>query len=276
MTSLESRLALHSWTLDSTPLPEFLAVARSAGYSAVELRHTDFERRIEMGERNEQVLAMVRESGLKVVTLGLEPGLLYARGEEQRRLRESLEQSCAYAVALGCDTLVITPGQNSPDKTLDEAAASLRKAAEIAASEGLRLAFEFYAPHPIVNSLAMTCELLSLADHPGCGILLDTFHLASSGFKWSELADVPDALIWDVQFSDVPKGSAHTGQPSLLQRLAPGRGGIPWAEMLKVLASKNYQGYLSYEAPNAEHWARPPLEVARGGFDILRFAEVTA
>ena len=37
-------LALHTWTLDSTPLPEALAVAKRTGWEAVELRRIDFLR----------------------------------------------------------------------------------------------------------------------------------------------------------------------------------------------------------------------------------------
>jgi sugar phosphate isomerase/epimerase len=36
------------------------------------------------------------------------------------------------------------------------------------------------------------------------------------------------------------------------------------------LAEKDYSGYLSYEAPNPEQWARSPYEVAREGVDLTR------
>ena len=40
------RLALHTWTLDATPLAEALQVARATGWDAVELRRLDFARRV--------------------------------------------------------------------------------------------------------------------------------------------------------------------------------------------------------------------------------------
>ena len=33
--------------------------------------------------------------------------------------------------------------------------------------------------------------------------------------------------------------------------------------MFQLLVEKGYDGYLSYEAPNPELWARPPAELAR-------------
>ena len=38
------RLALHTWTVDTTPLADALAAAKAGGFHAVELRRTDFKR----------------------------------------------------------------------------------------------------------------------------------------------------------------------------------------------------------------------------------------
>ena len=39
---------------------------------------------------------------------------------------------------------------------------------------------------------------------------------------------------------------------------------------LGLLAEKGYTGYLSYEAPNPEQWARSPYDVAREGVELTR------
>src|SRR3989442_190957 len=41
---MKNPLALHTWTLDTTPLADLLAVARRTGWDAVELRRLDFLR----------------------------------------------------------------------------------------------------------------------------------------------------------------------------------------------------------------------------------------
>ena len=51
-------LALHTWTLDSTPLPEALAVAKRTGWDAVELRRIDFIRAREAGKTDADVLEL--------------------------------------------------------------------------------------------------------------------------------------------------------------------------------------------------------------------------
>ena len=44
MKKMQDRLALHTWTVDTTPLAAALAAARDGGFNAVELRRVDFTR----------------------------------------------------------------------------------------------------------------------------------------------------------------------------------------------------------------------------------------
>ena len=50
----------------------------------------------------------------------------------------------------------------------------------------------------------------------------------------------------------------------------PGKGIVDWPAMLGLLKKKGYTGFLSYEAPNPELWARPPVEVAREGVELTK------
>ena len=70
MSKMSERLALHTWSLDTTPLAETLRAAREGGWNAVELRRIDFTRCFEKGMTNDQVVALVRESGMKTAVLG--------------------------------------------------------------------------------------------------------------------------------------------------------------------------------------------------------------
>ena len=49
MSQKFGRLALHMWTIDTTPLASALDAAKQAGYDAVELRRTDFKRCFDAG-----------------------------------------------------------------------------------------------------------------------------------------------------------------------------------------------------------------------------------
>ena len=101
MRKMRDRLALHTWTLDTTPLGEVLRAAKAAGWNAVELRRVDFTRCFDAGMSNGQVLDLVRASGLEVACVGTEYGLIFAKGEEKKRLLKVLDETCANARALG-------------------------------------------------------------------------------------------------------------------------------------------------------------------------------
>ena len=57
------RLALHTWTLDSTPLPEVLRIARETGWEAVEMRAIDFARAAEAGQSEDDVSSWCGRAG---------------------------------------------------------------------------------------------------------------------------------------------------------------------------------------------------------------------
>lgn len=268
LTNLNDRIGLHSWTLDTTPLADVLRIARETGYNAVELRHVDFTRCIEDGMSNEEVLAMIRASGLVVSCMGLESGMLFAQGDEQRRLFDSMEEMCARAAALGCEVMMVAPGSN-PATNVKDAARNFATGCEIAHKHGLRCALEFGSRHPVVNRLAVAREILALANQPNGGLLIDTYHAQCVGDGGRAFEDVPAGDIIAFQFSDVPPGPI-TGTGTPLDRLPPGKGVVRWREVLRLLMEKGYDGYINYEAPNPTLWGRAPEEVAREGVERIR------
>lgn len=268
MSKMRDRLALHTWTLDTTPLAEALAAAKKAGWNAIELRRIDFTRCFEKGMTNAQVLDLVRASGLKVACLGTEYGLIFAKGEERERLLKVLDETCANAAALDCDLVMIAPGQNPPG-TLAEGAANFRAGGEIAKKHGVRFSIEFNSAHAVIKNLQAGGEMVDLAKHPNCGLLLDAYHMERSGSGGRGFESYPAQKIFAFQFSDVPDAPPSTANRPT-DRLPPGKGKVRWREVFQLLKEKNYAGYLSYEAPNPEQWSRPPQDVAREAVEATR------
>jgi sugar phosphate isomerase/epimerase len=262
------RLALHTWTLDTTPLPAALAAAKAGGFNAVELRRVDFTRSFEQGMANAQVLDLIRAAEIAVCTLGCEYGWLFAKGQERERLFDVLEETCENALALDCPQIMCAPGPTGGDKA--EAIENLKRGADLCGKYGLSLAIEFNSQHAVINSIAALREILAGAGRSNAGMLLDAYHLERSGAGGRGFADVAAEEIAYFQFSDVPPGPIPEGVKRPTDRLPPGHGIVRWIEVLRLLAEKGYDGYLSYEAPNPAQWARPPVEVAREGAEAMR------
>jgi sugar phosphate isomerase/epimerase len=273
MNDLADRLALHSWTLESQPLPEMLSAAATAGYRAVELRHLDFQRCRDRGMSDDEIVALIEKSGLEVEIIGIENGLLYAEGKEQERLYESLERNCQLAITLGCKLLGTSSGQNKPTKDLDAVADSLRRAGRIVDRFGLRLALEANSRHPVMNSPSVSLKVVRDANHPACGLLLDAYHLECGGLGGRGFDFVPGELIWAFQYSDAPSPPERSAARRPLDRLPPGAGVINWREVHELICEKGYDGYWAYEAPNPAQWGRDPVEVAREGFRIVELVQ---
>jgi len=259
-------LALHTWTLDTTPLAEVLRVAKRVGWDGIELRRVDFARAAEAGKRAEDVLALVEASGLGVACVGVEPGWMGAEDAERERLFGAFAESCRWAAELGARTVMSPVDRGRLD--LRRAATSLRAVGELAVKHAVRLALEFNSQAEQLNTLASVREVLALANDPSCGLLLDTYHLGRSGATLAEIEKVPLAEIAYVQFSDVPRSGLEPGKA--LDRLPPGRGSVPFKEIFALLARKGYRGFMSYEAPNPAAWARPAEDVAREALEATR------
>ena len=260
MIGAKDRLALHTWSLDTTPLAAALAAAKAGGFNAVELRRIDFVRCYEQGLANADVITLIRASGMPVCTLGVEYGVLFATGEESRRLFDVFAQSCRNAKALGCRQLMSAPGPLVG--TMAQAIANLRIAADMAGEHGLELAIEFNSQHEVINSVDTLRELVSGAGRPDCGLLLDAYHLHRSGSPGRGFEQVPGSEIIAFQYSDCSPAPV-TGVRRPTDRLLPGDGCVLWLEVLGLLGEKGYAGFLSYEAPNPALWARSPVDVAR-------------
>ena len=265
---VKNPLALHTWTLDTTPLARVLDIVKTTGWQGIELRRLDFKRAADAGQPAEAVLDLVKRSALGVSCVGVELGWLWAEGAERARLLAAFDESCRWAKSLGCGT-VMSPVDRG-EGTVARAADSVKEVGEIAGRHGVRLALEFNSQCAQINTLRSVREVLARAAHPRVGLLLDTYHLQRSGATPRDLEEVSPAEIAYVQYSDVPKSGLVAGQA--LDRLPPGQGSVPFAAWFSAFAGKGYTGYCSYEAPNPAAWARDPATVSREALAATRSA----
>ena len=214
--AMTTMLALHTWTLESSPLPDALRATRAAGWDGVELRRIDFARAAEKGQAADDVLRMVKASGLRVACVGVELGWMFAEGDELRRLLQAFTESCRWAAELGCATVMSASDRGRGDPA--RAATNMRAAGDIAAAHRVRLAVEFNSQAEQLNNPEGMRAIVSRAAHPSCGLLLDTYHLQRSGATLAAIDDVTLGEIAYVQYSDVPRARAQAARRSTAAR----------------------------------------------------------
>ena len=253
------RLALHTWTLLGTPFTEILRIAPATGWDGLEVSARHVAPNHPTALPLPELERLVRASGLPLACISVDPGWIWADGDDRRKLLAIFDQRCRFAAALGGRTVMSPVDQARGDVT--RAQASVREVGDIAAQHGVRLAVEFNSQAPQLNALAPMREVMSGAAHPACGLLLDTYHLGRSGATLEEIEDVAPAEIAYVQYSDVPKTGTRPGYA--LDRLPPGQGSFPFKEFFALMRAKGYDGFMAFEAPNEQAWTRSPEVVSR-------------
>lgn len=254
------KLALHTGTIEQTPLALALRVARETGWDGIELRHVDFARAIQAGTLIDDALALVRASGLPVTAAGVERGWMYAEGAERRRHLASIAEVCRWAVTLAAP-IVMSPVDAEPGD-LDRAVTSVREVGELVGAHGRTLALELNVGTVQFRTLQQVRDLLARVAHPRVGLLVDTYHIQRGEGGLEAYRRLAPGEIAYFQYSDVPDRPMDP-PGNTFDRLPPGQGVLPFAEILPILAEKGYGGYLSYEALNRAAAERDPFEVAR-------------
>ena len=122
-------------------------------------------------------------------------------------------------------------------ETLRRVAEGLGPVAELAAERGVKLAIEPLNRYEtsLINTVDQGLELLDAADHPACGLLLDTFHMNIEEKDPAAAAARAGARIAHVHACGTDRGS-------------PGGDVFDWPRFLAALDGAGYDGPLCIES----------------------------
>lgn len=267
---------LNAATLTGLEVPEFLAIAASAGFEYVEVsiqqvQATGSDRVREMLEFFE--LSVAAASGILPAGPVLPAPLLVDEPTYRTCLRD-LNQRLATFAAIGCPiaTIVLNPRSTLP--RVEAEATAIRRLTELTAAgaeHGVRLAVETIGlrdldesldgPNPVADTLPQTVDLLRQV--PGNPlVLVDAFHWAASGADPDHITSLGAGAVGHVHLADTPSGCSPDTLTDAM-RLFPGDGSLPWSEFAGALAAVGYRGVGSVELFNPELRALPDHEIAR-------------
>jgi sugar phosphate isomerase/epimerase len=182
-----------------------------------------------------------------------------------RDLLTAIDRSIIEAAAsVGAElvTCVQVGGPDFESAEIRSAGAILRSLASQAADVGVKVQLEPFAWSKVA-SFPLAVQILSEADHPNCGLLLDTWHFVHGPDQGKGLADIPLELIFAVQLSD-PNPSASSlslRDASMTCRAQPGPRG-PSSVMVSDLVARGYTSPFGAEIYCAENDSRDPQLVA--------------
>ncbi len=258
---------LNSSTIRPTPILRKIAIARKAGYSAIELWHDDIDAHIAQGGRLADVRHAVEDQGLTVPTTIYLKGWFETTGAAHAAALEECKRRMDQAVGVGAIHMIAGPPRGMADHT--QGAVNYRELVELGLSRGVKPAMEFLGFVEDINTIEDALEVVTKSGHPAGTIVLDPFHIYRGGGSPESIAKLTASQIAIFHFNDAPTSPAREQQQDH-DRVYPGDGHLDLKRQLNLLRQVGYKKWLSLELFREDLWAKDPLEVARVGLERMR------
>ena len=266
---------LNSWTTgDRSGLRDDLRVAAGAGYQFVEMRDWKIEKHLAEGGRLDELRDLAHDTGLGILSVNTLEDSTDAEGTRLEKLVARCRRLASWAEALDCPYVIAGPSYLQQDAAppphmRERAAAALARYAEAAAEHGRRIAFEFHGyARCTINRLDQATAILDAIGDPRIGLVIDAFHFYVGASSLDDLAALDPTRLLIVHLADVEHADrSRLGKPN---RVMPGDGVLPLADLVGGIRRSGYDGPYSLELFREEYWAMDPLIVARRGLDSMK------
>jgi 2-keto-myo-inositol isomerase len=259
-----------SCTLTSSIEDEIPAIA-AAGFEWVELRTPELRDHL----RSNSIASLknlLDDAGVRVGSINALEFVSF-RGAGYADVRAECDELCGWAAELGCEYLIAVPSptpsrETTWDEIRSESTTVLSDLGGVAAAHGVRLGFEPLAfGWCTVRTVAGALEILREAGPHPVGLVLDLFHYALGGSRREELDLIAPGQLAIIHVDDVVLGTNEATTDA--DRVFPGDGDLPLAEICRALVADGFDGLFSLELFRPEHWEWEPRRVAERGYATL-------
>ena len=252
----------------SGSLEEKMRASAAAGFDGVEIFEPDF---VASPLSPEAVARLAADLGL---ALDLYQPFRDFEGVAQGRLRQNLRRAEAkfeLMNRLGIGTMLLCSNVGTAVSADDALAVDqLRQLGDLAASHGVRVAYEALAWGRFVSDYEHAARIVRAVDHPAVGHCLDSFHILSRGWDPAAIETIPAEKIFFVQMADAPGLTMDLLSWSRHHRVFPGEGAFDLADFMGHLLRSGYDGPVSLEIFNDTFRRTDPTRTA---LDAMRSLE---
>lgn len=258
---MKGRLGLNGATLPRADLLTGIRSAAGAGFAYYEPRLPEL-----VGSEGQtpatDVRSVLAEAGVDWLPLnGLED--VFAGSAD--RLAEEARRIFALAAPFGVKTVIVVPGSVPRAVDRSEAVRVLERLKGMAEVYGISLFYEFIGFNH--HAFPLLEEARSLTAEAGLPLVLDTFHLAVSQTSRSSIEGLEASEIGLVHLSDAYVKGDDVTRMGDADRVLPGEGQLPLAEILAAILTTGYVGPISVEVFHPKYGELVPGEVARDAYE---------
>lgn len=249
-------------------------VAAKAGYDAIEPWIGELNDYVKRGKSLKDLAKQIADSGLLVESaIGFAEWIV---NDDARRAKglEAAKHDMDMLLELGGKRLAAPPvGATKPkddDVSVEKIADRYKALAELGAKAGIVTMAEVWGFSKTFKTLNETVKAAMLSGHPKACILPDVYHLYKGGSSFDDMKQLTNANFQVLHVNDYP----DIPREKILDkdRVYPGDGVAPYAEIFKDLKSIKYAGLLSLELFNPEYWKLDPHVVAKTGIEKVKAA----
>jgi 2-keto-myo-inositol isomerase len=270
--SMPVRFGLNMSTIRGQKLPieKQIEVAAKAGYDAIEPWIRDLENHINGGGRLEDLRKRIEDAGMTV-----DSAIGFARWivDDEAERRDGLDQSrrdMELVRAIGGTRIAAPPvGANKPDDPRPELPAiadRYRALLELGDEVGVVPQLELWGFSPTLSKLSEVAYVAAGAQHPKACVLPDFYHIYKGGSDFTALGTIEASRMHCFHINDYPADPPRD-RISDKDRVFPGDGVCPLAEIIRGLIDHGFCGTFSLELFNPDYWKRDAVDVAREGLE---------
>ena len=245
-------------------------IASQAGYDCIEPWLGELTEYKKQGKSLKDLGKKIADAGLTVESaIGFAEWIVNDDAKRAKGL-ENAKHDMELVLELGGKRIAAPPSgaTNSTDVPVEKIADRYKALAEIGEKAGILPMAEVWGFSKTLTTLSETVRAAMLSGHPKALVLPDVYHLYKGGSPFEDLLTLTPANFQVLHVNDYPDIPREKIQDK--DRVYPGDGIAPYAQVFAALKKVGFQGLLSLELFNPEYWKQDALLVAKTGIEKIR------
>jgi sugar phosphate isomerase/epimerase len=252
-------------------ITEEVQIASEVGYDAIEPWIRELDEFVKSGGSLEKLGQEIRARNLIIPSSIAFFEWAVDDDDRRRKALDEAKRNLEMVRAIGGLRLAAPPVglTNTTGVDLLRVAERYRALLELGERFGVVPEVEVWGGSKTLHRLGEAALVAIESGHPGACILPDVYHLYKGGSTIQGLALLDGAAIHVFHMNDYPAAPPRATITDA-DRVYPGDGIAPLAELVRTLRAIGFRGYFSLELFNREYWQQDARTVARTGLEKMR------
>lgn len=253
-------------------LREQVRLCVEAGYGGIEPWLSDLQAAKTAGELAD-IRKMCEDGNLAIVNgigfahWALPDAAARAKGMEEMKRDMALVAEAGGAFIAAPPFGLQKPG--TPKIPLDDFAERYCAVLELGDAMGVTPILEFWGHSANLSRLNEALYVVGASGHARASVLADVYHMFRGGSPYEGLRFLTKSTLPVLHMNDVPAAPTRE-QLTDPDRVWPGDGIAPWAQIKDILRTNGLDPWLSIELFNPSYWKTTPLDTLKTGLAKMK------